>query len=76
MMRVTLLAGFALAVSGCQQTEHDAPKPESEIARYHMMPNPGGEGFILLDTKTGFARHCDVKPPQVACGKIAYIPDI
>ena len=66
-----------LTLAGCEQS---APKseqvPTELMGRYQMMPNPGGEGFILLDTKTGFPRHCGVAPPQIACGKIALISDM
>lgn len=68
--------GF-LALAGCQQPAPISERtPREPIGRYQMMPNPGGEGFILLDTQTGFPRHCGVAPPQIACGKIALIPDM
>lgn len=78
---------FALMIpllAGCQQApdpkeEHLARENDSTIVdppgRYQMMPNPGGEGFIVLDTRTGYARHCAVAPPQTACGPRANIPD-
>jgi hypothetical protein len=74
--RLALLATATVVVSGCRQANDEQSKPEPEIGRYQMMPNPDGGGFILLDTKTGFPRHCGVAPPQVACGKIANIPDM
>ena len=72
------LAAFAfLALAGCQQpTPRSEQTPSEPIGRYQMMPNPGGEGFILLDTKSGFPRHCANAESRVACGPIANIPDM
>ena len=47
---------------------------EHPVGAFQMMSNPGGEGLILLDTRTGILKHCASARASVACGEPANLP--
>ena len=64
MLRLFLLlfACFSLPLSAHAQQRPDVQEREviTDIGLYQMVPNPAGNGVIVLNTRTGHVRFCGV----------------